>query len=325
MRMPKMDGLATIELARQLQPSAVFVMLTGNQDLATAAQAVNQGQVFRYLTKPCEMAEIKLALDAAQRQHNLITAERELTYGTFVGAIDLMSDIIEMQTGQFIDTNRMYETVKQIVEELELEIGWEERIATRIFLIGVAMLSHSERTKISTIDPSAPRHKSLVAKTCKMSAKMVERIPRLNRVSNILRLAASTEGWGTRDQKDEIAATLIRVSFYWNLLTLKGLTGAEAAKEIELVLPELNRTVSRVLPSLHDNFDAHVLMSVTASELAEGMVAHEDVISQSGEIILARGRRLTSPTIENIRRMSEFENTKFKVVATSCPEFAGAD
>src|SRR3990172_8227431 len=51
MRMPKMDGVQFIKEARVKSPDTVFIMLTGNQDQATAIQALNEGHVFRFLTK----------------------------------------------------------------------------------------------------------------------------------------------------------------------------------------------------------------------------------------------------------------------------------
>src|SRR5690242_2258622 len=53
MRMPVMDGVEFLERARVLAPDAVRLMLTGNADQQTAADAVNRGQVFRFLNKPC--------------------------------------------------------------------------------------------------------------------------------------------------------------------------------------------------------------------------------------------------------------------------------
>ena len=72
MQMPKMNGIQTISMLREKMPNAVFLMLTGNQDLTTAIQAVNDGRVFRFLTKPCQVFEISAAIEAAQQQHNLM-------------------------------------------------------------------------------------------------------------------------------------------------------------------------------------------------------------------------------------------------------------
>lgn len=53
-------------------------MLTGNQDLTTAMEAVNEGQVFRFLNKPCQMSDIKAAINAGIKQYDLVTSKEEL-------------------------------------------------------------------------------------------------------------------------------------------------------------------------------------------------------------------------------------------------------
>ncbi len=53
MRMPEMDGATLLRHARVLRPSAVRVLLTGQADMAAAIKAINEGQIFRFLTKPC--------------------------------------------------------------------------------------------------------------------------------------------------------------------------------------------------------------------------------------------------------------------------------
>ena len=86
MRMPGMDGLDLLSKVRDLSPLTVRIMLTGNTDLQTAMNAVNQGQVFRFLTKPCsseEMAEVLWeALDEyrkeSERDRQLEKAASEL-------------------------------------------------------------------------------------------------------------------------------------------------------------------------------------------------------------------------------------------------------
>src|SRR5262245_17980905 len=53
MRMPGMDGATFLSKARQLYPDTVRMLLTGQSDMASAIKAVNDGQIFRFLTKPC--------------------------------------------------------------------------------------------------------------------------------------------------------------------------------------------------------------------------------------------------------------------------------
>jgi len=53
MRMPAMDGLEFLGQAKKRAPHSVRIMLTGNTDQQTAIDAVNQGSIFRFHTKPC--------------------------------------------------------------------------------------------------------------------------------------------------------------------------------------------------------------------------------------------------------------------------------
>ena len=53
MRMPDMNGVELLAQVREIAPDTVRMMLTGNADQQTALVAVNQGHIFRFMTKPC--------------------------------------------------------------------------------------------------------------------------------------------------------------------------------------------------------------------------------------------------------------------------------
>jgi len=65
MRMPGMDGVQLLTLVKDMYPDMVRIMLTGNADQETAAEAVNAGQIFRFLNKPCSTATLATALALA--------------------------------------------------------------------------------------------------------------------------------------------------------------------------------------------------------------------------------------------------------------------
>jgi DNA-binding NtrC family response regulator len=58
MRMPKMDGAAFLGQVRQRFPDTVRMLLTGHADIDAAIAAVNEGQIFRFLSKPCPPAQL---------------------------------------------------------------------------------------------------------------------------------------------------------------------------------------------------------------------------------------------------------------------------
>lgn len=51
-KMPGMHGVELFSILRERRPECIRIMLTGSLELDTAVAAVNDGQVFRYLTKP---------------------------------------------------------------------------------------------------------------------------------------------------------------------------------------------------------------------------------------------------------------------------------
>ena len=53
MRMPGMNGAVFLSRSREIAPDAVRMLLTGQTDMTSAVQAVNVGQIFKFLTKPC--------------------------------------------------------------------------------------------------------------------------------------------------------------------------------------------------------------------------------------------------------------------------------
>ena len=66
MRMPKMTGSELLADLRSIAPDTVRMVLTGETDIASAMQAVNDGAIFRFLLKPCSEPVLRAALDAAR-------------------------------------------------------------------------------------------------------------------------------------------------------------------------------------------------------------------------------------------------------------------
>ncbi len=65
MRMPSMSGAQFLAASRKLVPNARRILLTGHADVATAILAVNEGAIFRFLTKPCASPKLIEAVEAA--------------------------------------------------------------------------------------------------------------------------------------------------------------------------------------------------------------------------------------------------------------------
>lgn len=63
--MPKMNGIQLLGRAKQLQPEAARVLLTGHADKQSAIQAINDVGLFQYLEKPWDNAQLLLVIQSA--------------------------------------------------------------------------------------------------------------------------------------------------------------------------------------------------------------------------------------------------------------------
>src|SRR6185312_9461707 len=79
MRMPGMDGIEFLARCCSLVPRAQRIMLTGQADLSIAMSAVNRGQVFRFLTKPCASPQLLEAVAAATARYAAVDAQADAT------------------------------------------------------------------------------------------------------------------------------------------------------------------------------------------------------------------------------------------------------
>ena len=60
--MPSMDGVSFLRMLKSTHSHVARVILTGNADLKIAIQAINEGEVLRFLTKPWNDVELKMTL-----------------------------------------------------------------------------------------------------------------------------------------------------------------------------------------------------------------------------------------------------------------------
>ncbi len=76
--MPNMTGLEFLKRVRTRFPDSMRLMLTGHADMQTAIEAINQGEIYRFLTKPWDDNELKITLHLAFEQLDLERENRRL-------------------------------------------------------------------------------------------------------------------------------------------------------------------------------------------------------------------------------------------------------
>ncbi len=69
MRMPEMDGAHFLELVRARWPDTIRILLTGYADVSSIIEAINRGEIYRYIAKPWDDNDMLLVVrDALERK-----------------------------------------------------------------------------------------------------------------------------------------------------------------------------------------------------------------------------------------------------------------
>jgi CheY-like chemotaxis protein len=289
MRMPLIDGARFLTLAREHAPDTVRLVLTGQADVTSAIQAVNGGQVFRFLVKPCSQEDLLAALDAAVEQHRLRTSERELLEETLRGAIAMMVEVLTLaDPAAFGRATRIRQHVASVAGRAGVELTWELVSAALLSQIGSLTLSPEDAERLPV-----------------MAERLLAQIPRLETVRVLLRHAGPAGETGAASEGSR-AANLLRIAIDYELLESQEL-------EPELAIATMRGRAGRYDGELLDALAAALgarasnreLREVRIVDLHHDMTLAGDVKSVGGQLLIARGAPVTQSLTARLRALPE--------------------
>ncbi len=136
-RMPGLDGISFLLEAQEICPDATRMILSGVADLEMATNAINLGQIFRLLLKPCAPENFIASVKAAIRQYELVTSERDLLQNTLKGSIRILTDLLAViNPDSFSQSTRISAQTRKFATSLGLSNAWELELAGALCRIG---------------------------------------------------------------------------------------------------------------------------------------------------------------------------------------------
>ncbi|VXC17567.1 conserved hypothetical protein [Pseudomonas sp. 8Z] len=78
LRMPELDGVAFLQFARQLQPDALRLLLSGDSDRESLVRAVNKAEIYRFISKPWDAYELCGTLQTCLELQQALTERKAL-------------------------------------------------------------------------------------------------------------------------------------------------------------------------------------------------------------------------------------------------------
>ena len=310
MRMPGMDGATFLARARLLAPNAVRLLLTGQTDINAAIAAVNDGQIFRFLTKPCAPQALLAAVASAVEQNQLIMAEKVLLEQTLHGAVKSLTDALSLTNPvAFGRATRIAQLVGQLLDKLQVQERWQIELAAMFSQLGHMTLPVETAHRVYFNQPLSIEEEKLVQQLPAVTERLVGNIPRLELVREILATYAKPRASGAaRDdaqvQQVAMGAELLRVATDFDLLESQG---NSADLVLHTLLGRTGTYSKRALDALGalraGQGQAQEVRELAPSELCEGMVLAEDVTMANGIMLVARGHEVTLKLIERVRHL----------------------
>jgi response regulator RpfG family c-di-GMP phosphodiesterase len=309
MRMPGMDGIQFLTRAKAIAPDTVRIMLTGFVEQRTAINAINEGSIFRFLTKPCATETLTQAVSAGIAQHRLVTAEKELLGQTLRGSIRLLIDVLALvNPAAFGRTARIRQVVKQLVQALNLEHTWEFDIAAMLALIGCVTLPAEVMERIRHGETLTPEETQLWAAHPTVGHDLIARIPRLEAVAEMIRYqdcafdgSGSAVGARKRGTDIPLGARLLKVALDHDALKSTRSTSVEAVRDMQQRSQLYDPQLLAAMRGIAEAEEALEIRDVSAADLTDHMVLADDVLSRTGMLILSRGQEVTHHLRERLR------------------------
>jgi response regulator RpfG family c-di-GMP phosphodiesterase len=310
MRMPGMDGATFLSRSREIAPDAVRLVLTGQTEVSSAVAAVNQGQVFRFLTKPCPPPGLIAAVEAAVEHHRLLTTERDVLEQTVRGSIKALTDVLALTSpAAFGCATRIRQQVNALASHLEQRQSWQSDVAAMLCQLGSVALPAETATRLFYGHALTEDDAQMVARVPAVTRQLLGHIPRLDDVLGILSVTERPFKAldGEVDPREELChrgGELLKAAKDFDALEVQGHAPAEA---LNIMRGRPGRYDPDVLTALHTLYAGasprEQITEVPLTAVRVGMVFAEDVKTDDGMLLAARGCEVTTGFVERMRNV----------------------
>ena len=312
MRMPEMDGVQFLAEIRKRHPDSVRIMLTGNADLQTAVEAVNEGNIFRFLTKPCSSDTITKALKAGLEQYRLINTERELLENTLRACVNVLTEILSLvNPAAFSQASRTKNYVKHIAKKMNLPRLWQYEVASMLSQIGCVTLPQVVLNKIYGRRELTYTEKKMYSSHPKVGCKLLANIPRLEQIAQMIegqQIPFKEYPESDNPTEEELAVTvgaqMLRIAIDFDRLVARAVSPKGALSALRKRKGEYNTKLLDTLDDFEGNTVNVEIKEVEVRGLEIGMVTNGHIKSKKGTLLVPMGHEITYTVLERLHNFS---------------------
>jgi response regulator RpfG family c-di-GMP phosphodiesterase len=316
MRMPEMDGTQLLRKVKVIAPDAVRIMLTGDADVRSAVSAVNEGSIFRFLTKPCNKDTLGKALTAGLMQHRLLTAEKDLLENTLQGSIQVLTEVLSLvNPTAFGRALRVRRYIHHVATKMALASPWRFEVAAMMSQLGCVTLHPETIEAVYAGRKLPPDEQKRFDAHPGVARDLLSKIPRMEPIAwmiahqNDSAAAGATTGGdiaklATADMR--LGSNLLQATLAFDELVSKGLSQAEAASRLSREHTSFDPRIFEALAQLDGEKKGTEVRSCDVDELIPyDMVLEEELRTKTGMLLVSKGQDITPTLILKLKNFLE--------------------
>lgn len=303
-QMPGMTGTQLLAKVRELAPDTVRVLLTGHAELEAAVEAINLGQIFRFLNKPSPPGAVIKALTDSAEQYRLLTAERVLLRETLHGSIAALIDVMSLTNPVVFGKAHRIRTItlELIGDDVPEGDRWSIEMAAMLSQVACATLPPETAEKLYFGATMTASEKAMVERLPEVTEQLLGHIPRLEGVRTILRyqyqpgpaqLAAVPEALRP-------GAKALHIAVDFDNLQGQG-TPPHAALDLMISRNQYDSAMlQRFRQSHQGSGEDQGIVEMPLLRMRVGMVLAQDVRNATGTLLIPRGYRVNAALCDRI-------------------------
>jgi len=277
------------------------MLLTGYTDLDAAMAAVNEGNIFRFLTKPCDKEVLTKAIVAGQEQYRLVRAEKELLEKTLMGSIKVLTEVLSAANPEaFGRSMRIARYVHHMVGKLHFSDPWRYEAAAMLSQLGCVTLD-PELIKASYVgEHLSPEDRARFAAHPKVASDLLANIPRLESVAWMIGQQLTTDtghkSAGAPAHPDlaiVLGAKVLKLAVALDNLKMRGLSDQDAIARLRDRRNEFAPELIDALTGIKPDTAQKELRKIQVSSLTTGMILDQEILTRTGMLVVPKGQEVT--------------------------------
>jgi len=313
-----MDGIEFLQQSRKIAPDTVRIMLTGGSDLAVAIQAVNEGCIFRFLSKPANKETLVRTLTDSLAQYHLVCAEKELLGKTLRGTVYVLTEVFSLVSpAAFSRAALVRRYVQHVVAKLSLRNPWKHEVAAMMSQLGCVTLDPLTLENVYSGQELSPEEEAQYATHPLVAQDLLKSIPRMESIAWMIahQFQPLPSEWDSGDR--EMAemrqgAQILRAAIIFDGMLRKRHSRTEAAHFLTRRFAGLDPKIIEALMELEPEIAGQGTRNLGIGDLRTGMVLQDEVRTSEGILIAAKGQEVTTPLLIKLQSF-----WKRKVIADS--------